>query len=252
MTVDREGLVHEVQFIRGRPFDRLWANGCPLDPPTRSFFRSVGLLVLLASGLANAAAPSEYRYLALGDSFTIGTNQPESLNYPTQLAAMLRKRGDSVKLTNVAVNGYSTKEVIAEELAALEVVKPNLITLAIGANDLVREKKPEVYRARLKQIFTQLAKTKARVLVLPQPDWSQSPIAEGFGPRDALRAKIEAYNAVLAEEAKRAGATFVDCWPLMKTQGAAGLWSDDGLHPTAKAYTGWAAVLLEQLPRQGL
>jgi len=211
--------------------------------------RGVGcfLLTLLVAGCANAAG--DYRYLAIGDSFTIGTNQPESLNYPTQLVAMLRKRGDSVRFTNVAVNGYSTREVIAEELAAIDTVKPNLITVAIGANDLVREKKPEVYRARLKEIFARLAKTKARILVLPQPDWSQAPIAEGFGPRDALRAKIEAYNSVLAEEAKRVGATYVECWPLMKTQGAAGWWSDDGLHPTAKAYTGWATVLLEQLPR---
>ncbi len=198
--------------------------------------------------LAQAPAPQMFRYLALGDSFTIGTSQPESLNFPSQLAAVLRKRGYTVKLENMAVNGYSTREVISEELPALEVVKPNLITLAIGANDLVRDKKPELYRARLKEIFAKLVKTKARILVLPQPDWSQAPIAKGFGPRAALQAKIEAYNAVLAQESKLAGATYVDCWELMKTQGAAQLFADDGLHPLAKAYTGWASVLAEQLP----
>ncbi len=198
--------------------------------------------------LAQAPAPQTFRYLAIGDSFTIGTSQPESLNFPSQLAAMLRKRGHTVKLENVAVNGYSTREVIAEEIPALEVVNPNLITLAIGANDLVRDKKPELYRSRLREIFARLVKIKARILVLPQPDWSQAPIAEGFGPRDALRVKIEAYNAILAEESKRAGATYVDCWAMMKTQGAAQLFATDGLHPLAKAYTGWATVLAEQLP----
>ena len=156
--------------------------------------------VVAAVLLAQAPAPQTFRYLALGDSFTIGTSQPESLNYPSQLAATLRRRAHAVKLENVAVNGYSTRELIAEELAALEVVNPNLITLAIGANDLVRDKKPELYRTRLREIFARLVKSKARILVLPQPDWSQAPIAEGFGPRDALRAKIEAYNLILLAE----------------------------------------------------
>ncbi len=200
--------------------------------------------------IAAMMALGETRYLALGDSFTIGSNQPASLNYPTQLAAMLRKNGDEVKLTNVAVNGYTTKDVLSQELAAIEVVKPNLITLAIGANDLVREKNLDVYRARLKEIFTKLAATKARIFVLPQPDWSQAPIAEGFGSREVLQEKIVSYNAVLAEEAKRVGASYVDCWPLMKRQGAEPLWSNDGLHPLAKAYTGWASELFQAMGKK--
>ncbi len=205
-------------------------------------------LMLLSLLVTQAPPPAKsFRYLALGDSFTIGTSQPESLNYPSQLAAMLRKRGATVKLQNVAVNGYSTKEVITRELEAIEAVSPNLITLAIGANDLVRDHDVELYRKRLKEIFARLAKTNAKILVLPQPDWSAAPIADQFGSRQALQARIETYNAVLAEEAKRVNATYVDCWALMKLQGAAQLFSDDGLHPTAKAYTGWAEVLLRQL-----
>lgn len=206
------------------------------------------LVVGLVSG-ADAGAGDPFRYLALGDSFTIGTGSPESLNFPSQLAGLLRQRGRVVRLENVAVNGYSTRELIRDELPALEAFKPTHVTLAVGANDLVRGGGPKEYRARLKQIFARLKAaglSGSRLLVLPQPDWSQAPIAEAFGDRDALRARIEAYNGILAEETKAAGGVWVDLWPLMVEQGAARLFASDGLHPHQKAYTAWAQALVER------
>jgi acyl-CoA thioesterase I len=205
-------------------------------------------LVSAADGSSKAPAP-EIRYLALGDSFTIGTSQPERLNFPSQLKAMLEKRGRVVKLQNVAVNGYSTKELIREELPALDTIKPTHVTLAVGANDLVRGAGPAEYRARLKQIFERLVRAGLsgdRLLVIPQPDWSQAPIAEAFGDRDTLRTRIDAYNRILAEETKAAGGTWVELWPLMIEQGDQKLFASDGLHPSGKAYTAWAQALVER------
>lgn len=205
------------------------------------------LMVGLVSGADGGVPP--IRYLALGDSFTIGTGSPERLNFPSQLAALLRRRGHDVRLENVAVNGYSTKELIRDELPALEVTKPTHVTLAIGANDLVRGAGPDEYRARLRQIFARLRASGvsgARLLVLPQPDWSRAPLAEAFGDRDDLRARIEAYNAILAEETKAAGGVYVELWPLMQAQAAQKLFADDGLHPGQKAYTAWAEALVER------
>lgn len=206
------------------------------------------LLVGLVSG-ADGGVAGPVRYLALGDSFTIGTGTPENLNFPSQLRGLLQKRGRRVRLENVAVNGYSTKELIRDELPALEVVKPTHVTLAVGANDLVRGSGPAEYRARLKQIFARLTAaglSGPRLLVLPQPDWSQAPIAEAFGDRDELKTRIEAYNAILAEETKLAGGIYVDLWPLMQEQGAKKLFTSDGLHPSQKAYTAWAQALAER------
>ena len=208
--------------------------------------RALLILSLLTGESSLAQAPTSLRLLALGDSFTIGTSQPESLNFPSQLAGMLRKRGVEVRLENVAVNGYSTKELIREELPALEVVKPNVVTLAVGANDIVRESNQDAYRGRLKHIFQTIRAARvapSRIFVLPQPDWSRSPVAAAFGDRDQLRARIETYNAILADEARAAGATYVDLWPLMMEQAAAKMVAEDGLHPRAKAYTAWAERL---------
>lgn len=203
--------------------------------------------VFLVGLVSGADGGSEtIRYLALGDSFTIGTSVLERHNFPSQLAAMLKKRGREVRLANPAVNGYSTKELIRDELDAVDTFKPTHVSLAVGANDLVRGKGPSEYRERLRTIFAKLTASGARVFAIPQPDWSQAPIAEAFGDRDALRSRIEQYNAILAEETRRAGGTWVELWPLMVEQGANKLFATDGLHPNEKAYTAWAQALCER------
>lgn len=204
-------------------------------------------LALALSLAADGGTPS-VRYLALGDSFTIGTGSPPDLAFPAQLKRLLLKKGLDVRLENVAVNGYSTREVIARELEALGRFKPDVVTLAVGANDLVRGDDLEGYRANLTRIFKAISQAGVkRCFVLPQPDWSQSPAAEAFGEPEAIRARIEVYNAVLAEEAKAAGFTYIDLFPLFIEQAKAGLVAPDGLHPNPKAYAAWAEALAERL-----
>lgn len=201
------------------------------------------MTLALVAALALSQAPM--RYLALGDSFTCGTGSPPELSFPSQLKRALSKKGVEVKLENVAVNGYSTDELIARELEALERFKPDTVTLAVGANDIVRHDDLDAYRKNLKAIFKAINAVKPkRVFVLPQPDWSQSPVAEGFGDRAALRARIEVYNAVLSEEAKTAGASYVDLFPQFVEQAKKGLIAPDGLHPSSRAYAAWAEALL--------
>ncbi len=209
-------------------------------------FRRFALVVALLSGFDAPAADSGsiVRYLALGDSFTIGTGSPPDLAFPSQLKRILLKRGVEVRLENVAVNGYSTNEVIERELEALPRFKPDTVTLAIGANDLVRGDDAKAYRANLKVIFKAIAKAGVkRTFVLPQPDWSQSPVAAGFGDPTELRGRIEAYNTILAEESKLAGATYLDLFPQFVEQAKQGFIAPDGLHPSPKAYAAWAESL---------
>lgn len=187
------------------------------------------------------------RYLALGDSFTIGTGSSESQAFPARLkAALEKKRGAAVELLNPAVNGYSTRELIDDELPAVEAFKPTLITVAVGANDIVRGRGPDDYRANLKKIFAALPRT-ATVLALPQPDWSHTPVARHFGDPAALQQQIVAYNRILEEEAKASGFRYLELWPLMRKQADAKQLAADGLHPSADAHAEWAQALLKEL-----
>jgi acyl-CoA thioesterase I len=206
------------------------------------------LCACVSTGSFGQSAPTRaFRYLALGDSFTIGTGGPPDLAFPSQLKRILLKKGGDVRLENVAVNGYSTREIIGRELEALGRFKPDTVTLAVGANDIVRGDDPDAYRENLKVIFKAIAKADVkRTFVLPQPDWSQSPVSEGFGDRAAIRARIEVYNAILKEESTAAGAIWVDLFPTFVEQARQGLIAPDGLHPNSKAYTAWAEALAER------
>src|SRR5689334_6941769 len=65
--------------------------------------------------LGSSTAPA--RYLAVGDSFTIGTGASPERSFPARLVARWKDKC-AVVLENVAVNGYTTDDVIAEELPA--------------------------------------------------------------------------------------------------------------------------------------
>jgi lysophospholipase L1-like esterase len=182
-------------------------------------------------------APAVERYLALGDSFTIGTGSTPDEAFPARLVA--RWTACDVTLKNVAVNGYTTQALIDRELPEVASFEPSFVTIAIGANDIVRGKTAAEYKGQLEKIFAAV-KDVPRVVAIPQPDWSLSPAASSFGDPREIQARIVEYNAVLAAVARAHGATFVDLWSLMRRQADAGMLARDGLHPSAIAYDEWA------------
>jgi acyl-CoA thioesterase I len=204
---------------------------------------TVGTTPADAAPASTAPASASPRYLALGDSFTIGTGSSPERAFPARLVDRWRSASCAPALENVAVNGYTTDDVIATELPAVGTFHPSFVTLAVGANDIVRGSTLEAYRKNVRIILDAVNASGARVVVIPQPDWSQSPSALGFGTREALAASITSFNAALADEARAKGATFIDLSPLMKQQANAAQLASDGLHPSAEAYDAWAAEL---------
>ena len=211
---------------------------------------SIALALLLLLGIAHARTPSPVRLLALGDSFTIGTGGPPSLSFPERLASRWRSTGHAVTVLNLARNGYTTDNLIDEELPRAKAFAPTLVTLAIGANDIVQGRDGEAYRERVRRIFAGLASAgiAARaIVVLPQPAWWRSPTAAAFGSPADFRARIARCNDVLREETMHVGARWMDLSPIMEREAAAQQLADDGLHPSAIAYDEWAAELARAL-----
>lgn len=196
---------------------------------------------------AAADAGAQGRYLALGDSFTIGTGSTPAQAFPARLVDRWRATGCSLVLENVAVNGYTTDDLIATELPSIGSFHPTFVTVAIGANDIVRGRAIDAYRDNVRRILDAAKASGARVVVLPQPDWSRSPSAAPFGTERELADAIARFNAVLATEARAKGAEWVDLVPLMLQQAAKGQLASDGLHPSALAYDAWAAELARVL-----
>jgi acyl-CoA thioesterase-1 len=185
------------------------------------------------------------RFLALGDSFTIGTGTTPDRSFPAVLARLWTEGGRGVVLANPAVNGYTTDDLIREQLPLVASFRPTLMTLLVGANDIVQGSSDDRYRRQLRSIHERIRADapNTRVVGLPQPDWSLSPAGSGFGERAAIASKIERFNEIARSEAERAHAVWIDLFPLMREQGRKGMVAADGLHPSAEAYVEWAQAL---------
>jgi lysophospholipase L1-like esterase len=165
------------------------------------------------------------------------------------LTRLWADQGRAVVLRNPAVNGYRTDDVIAEELPQIAAFRPTLLTILIGANDIVAGSSDERYRERLRLILGRMHTDAplAAAYALPQPDWSLSRAGASFGEPAAIAKRIERFNAIALEEAERAGMSYIDIFPLMQRQMRGGMLAPDGLHPSAMAYAEWAETLRDRL-----
>ena len=146
-------------------------------PQTRTAEHSIGI-------------PSAERWLALGDSFTIGTGTTPERSFPAILVRLWADDGRKVALRNPAVNGYRTDDLIAEELPLVAAFGPTLVTVLIGANDIVAGSTEDRYREQLRAIHARIRADapEATVYALPQPDWSlRMPAQRSASPRRSLR-----------------------------------------------------------------
>jgi acyl-CoA thioesterase-1 len=200
----------------------------------------------------DASSATTERYVSLGDSFTAGTGATPAESFAARATDRWRALGLSIELENPAVNGFTTGDVIERELPVLSRVRPSFVTLAIGANNIVRGGTDEAYRRDVRAILERVlaAETLAQnIVALPQPEWPRSPTGATFGAPDATLARVRGFNAILREEVERVRGAWLDLTSLMRSQADQAMWAPDGLHPSAAAYDQWAEALVRARPR---
>jgi lysophospholipase L1-like esterase len=189
------------------------------------------------------------RFLALGDSYTVGEGVAEDERWPVQLAAMLRARGAQTdEPLIVAKTGWTTDELIQGIDNATPEGTFALVSLLIGVNNQYRGRTVDEYRTQFAELLRRaiaFAGGKAdHVIVLSIPDWGATPFAAGRN-RLKIGREIDAFNAVNLDEALRAGAHYVDVTPSSRLAlSDASLVASDGLHPSGKMYRVWAEAVL--------
>jgi len=203
----------------------------------------------LASDVGQNKERQPVRYLALGDSYTIGASVAPAERWPVQLAAQLHAHG--LALADpliIARTGWTTDELLAGIERQTSQGPFDLVSLLIGVNDQYRGRSGDEYRRQLRQLLhTAIAYAgghAAHVIVLSIPDWSVTPFAAGQ-QRAAIAAAIDHFNTINRQETAQAGAHYVDVTPVSRQAlQDASLLATDGLHPSGKMYTQWVELVL--------
>ena len=193
------------------------------------------------------------RFLALGDSYTIGESVDPSERWPVQLTARLRARGlmfDDPLI--IAATGWTTDE-LSYAIAQLQPPGPfDLVTLLIGVNNQYRGRSADEYgwqfRALLQRAIAYASDEPAHVIVLSIPDWSVTPFALRLGADQRslarIAAQIDRFNAINRAETVRSGAHYLDITPISRNAAAdRSLLGDDGLHPSGRMYAAWVTLI---------
>lgn len=195
--------------------------------------------------------PPELRYLALGDSYTIGESVAVDERWPVQLVAALRAQGMAIGDPEIiAKTGWTTAE-LAEGIAQAQPQGPyDLVSLLIGVNNQYRGLSQDAYRDEfvglLETAVTLANNNPNRVFVVSIPDWGVTP----FGQRRDFRevsAAIDAFNAINRAETESRGIVYIDITPNSRQAPEdRGLIADDGLHPSGEMYRQWVELILPE------
>ena len=188
------------------------------------------VLVLLAG--CGSDEPEPLRYGVIGDSYSNGEGLTPDAAWPVLLADRL----DLELVVNAAVSGWTTEDALRAEVPALEAAKPDVATILIGTNDIVQSVPRATFRQRLRRLYAEVVRIvggAGDVVAVTIPDFTLKPAAREF---PAAGAKIGPFNAVVREEARRAGIAVAD---ITAPSQAAGPASPDGLHPAEAELGAW-------------
>jgi lysophospholipase L1-like esterase len=189
------------------------------------------------------------KYLALGDSYTIGESVPTQDSFPYQLATILRQNNSPVEhLQVIAKTGWTTDELSAA-IDKEEAVQPilhdhDLVTLLIGVNDQYRGRPVESFEPEFERLLIRALKYAAndpeRVRVLSIPDWGVTPYAVDRN-REKIASAIDQYNGAKERICQKHGVRYIYITDLTREASAEPeLITSDGLHPSGKDYYRWA------------
>jgi lysophospholipase L1-like esterase len=195
--------------------------------------------------------PTGMRYLALGDSYTIGEGVDAAGRWPLQLAAALR--GEGIELRDpriIATTGWTTDELWSAIDAAEPLGQWDFVTLLIGVNNQYRQRSVVDYKREFTELLDRAIAfahdRRERVMVLSIPDWGVTPFAiHEAGNRANIATEIDAFNAAAREVCEARGVSYVDITPISRERGGdADQIAEDGLHPSAAMYARWTAEAL--------
>ncbi len=200
---------------------------------------------------------SPIRYLALGDSYTIGKSVSPVARWPAQLADSLALRGfETEALRVIATTGWRTDNLInAVRNQDLDDENYNLVSILIGVNNQYQSRPFSQYinefPALVDSAIRYAGGDKDRVFIVSIPDYAYTPFGQQSSNPAEISMELDQYNAFSKHLTDSMQITYFDITPISR-QGLQNpsYVATDGLHPSAVQYTEWVKLMLELIDQR--
>jgi len=193
--------------------------------------------------------PKNYKYLALGDSYTIGQSVCETCRFPIQLQDSISKYIDDVDTFEtkiIAQTGWTTSNLKSAITSQNPTNDYDLVTLLIGVNNQYQNTPFTVYEQEFSELVsTAIQKAKGKkenVIVVSIPDYAFTPFGGG---NTSISTQIDTYNTFAENYCNTNNITFINITDITRLGLAqTNLVATDGLHPSTLAYTKFVERIL--------
>lgn len=195
----------------------------------------------------------EIKYLALGDSYTIGQSVCETCRFPEQLKTRVASElNASVSLKVIAQTGWTTTNLKNVINAQNPTNNYDLVTLLIGVNNQYQNRPFSLYEQEFPELLQKaifLANGNAQnVIVVSIPDYAFTPYGQNSTDPNIISTEIDHYNSFAQNCAMQNGVAFVNITDITR-QGIQNpnLVTTDGLHPSELAYLKFVEKMLPKV-----
>jgi len=209
-------------------------------------------LISLASHAQFLNPAEPVRFLALGDSYTIGQSVPPAQRWPRQFLDSLVVRGFTEEtLKIIATTGWRTDDLL-NAIAQQPSTQPyTLVSLLIGVNNQYQNRPISQYYSEFPRLLDSAIHLAGgnpdRVFVVSIPDYAFTPYGQNANPSQ-ITSGINQYNEINRSIANQRGIAYFDITGISR-QGVAEplLVASDGLHPSGLQYTRWVSKILDKV-----
>jgi acyl-CoA thioesterase I len=204
-------------------------------------------IALLFDNTMTFAQSTSIRYLALGDSYTIGEGVTEQERWPVILA----KRLEIAMPAIIAKTGWTTDELLAAIKKESHDKNYGLVSLLIGVNNQYRGYDLDIYRKEFAQLLQQAISfagdDPTKVFVVSIPDYGVTPFAAEKQPQK-ISEEINIYNSINKEISLKMRVRYFDITPISRNAAQyQTLLAEDQLHPSGKMYRMWVESFVKEV-----
>ena len=194
---------------------------------------------------------SPLRFLALGDSYTIGQSVAEEDRWPNQLATALQDEGvvaEEVKI--IAQTGWRTDNLWSMVGGLNPDPLYNLVSLLIGVNNQYQGMDIELYPGEFRQLLEKAIDLcggqKESVFVLSIPDYGYTPF--GASSREQISLEIDQYNNINKQISQDLGVAYFNITDISRQAlDKPEYIASDNLHPSGEMYAKWVELILKSV-----